>query len=359
MNWRLLKVLGYCIVLSLVDLVVAPARAEYSVGYVEDGYSYAGQNLWAKGDTLYTRTYHEYQSYKTYYNNYGYAYQRPITYWYWNYIPQLSPKSTDAEWIAWARGREKDAAAAALKVTDHKNFMERLAVFGISPPPPGIPDNGGSSYAGRQAYLTPIQGQTAYGYAAVPFQVQQVADIFVPLNVDGAIQTQSIFSNNLLSATREVSSGINGAVGQQLATNERIALARIDADRTVRVLEASRPPSRITTTINGATIEPTTMPKVGNGDAKLPVIPGAADGPFSPRYVAAATNACISCHSSNGGKDPAGKFDMTAKVLTPEQKAKVLARVMLPITEKGHMPQGADGKPGRQMTAKEIVDLLD
>ncbi len=260
--------------LAAVLLTASIAGAEYAVGYTEDGYSYSGQNLWAKGDTLYTRTYHEYPGYQTYYR-YGYAYQKPVTYWYYSYAPQLSPKSSDADWIAWARGREKDAAVAALEVTRQSTFMERLAKFGISPPPPGIDVPAFSTY-GKSAYAA-LTGSTIYGYqppASSYYSFSQHADFYGAYDPALTQQGGMALAKELTTIVGRVNSDVNALAERDAQRSERLQQQRIDGEHRLQAqriegemalkrFELSRPPNRVTTTITGTNVEPAFMPKVG------------------------------------------------------------------------------------------------
>lgn len=348
-----------CVLVVCLFFLIGKARAEYAVGYSEDGYVYAGENLWAKGNTYFTREYKEYPGYQQYYTGYGYGYgYKPVTYWYYKYTAQLSPQSSDADWIAWGRERERKAAAVAAQAAAHDNFMAKLTKFGITPPPPGIAGSS-SSASSYGAYGVPVTGNTAFGYVAQPYQVQQVADIYVPLNLDALVQTQSIFGNNLLAASREVGNGLTGLGAQQLATNERIALSRHAADtrialaredrlRQVGILEATRPPNRVTTTINGNTVTgPFTPPFAPTAPANTPQAP-AGNEPARLLKSETATNKCAKCHSGPSSK---GGLDIT-RPLTAAQHLQIVNRATLPLTDQKHMP------PEEQLSAVQIGDLL-
>lgn len=319
-------------------------EADYSVGYAEDGYTYSGEGLWAKGDTLYTRTYHEYTGYTNSYNGYGYYVRTPQAYYYWSYSPQLSPKSTDAEWIAWARERERKAANVASNDSAHRNFIEKLTKFGITPPPPGMQGYyGEGSFLNRQAYVPPIHGQTVYG----SYTIRQDADLYLPVDPNAAIQALSLASKWSLDAAGQANQAVAGATGQVLQSNERIALAREERLRQEAILKATQPPSRITTTVTG--VGPVPVPAVPAQPAAV-----ADDGTARLLVSETAKTACVSCHS---GAKASGGLDIT-KPLTASQHLSIINRVSLPLNAKGHMPAAGDGQPAVQMNASQIADLL-
>jgi mono/diheme cytochrome c family protein len=341
------------------------------------GVSRADLDLTPVGSGYYVDSYGDYYTRQKVYSDYYYYYGQYVPrYYQWKYYPAskpvttLTPKSTDAEFVQLLRSREAIAGKIALNEQEKNAFVERLKAIGVTPPLPAVPAvlpafNGGSGYGA-------ISGSTLYGYAPVQqsvFQFSQQADVYGAYSPEITQQGGMALAKEVGRLFGQVTTDVNGLSERDAQRAERLQTLRFDhefrlkaqqieADGAKARLEALRPPNRITTTINR--IEPAVMPRAdGSVPPALPPVPqpgAAGDGPFTPRYVAVVKAQCITCH----GKDaPKGKFDMTSALLTPDQKAKVLARIMLPITHKDHMPQLPDGKPGRQLTAQEIHDVLD
>jgi hypothetical protein len=345
------------ITLACLLLTAGFATADYYNGYQEDGYTYAGGGYWVKGADYYTRREVNYTGYRTAYN-YGYAYRYPQVYYYYEYlaaskpVSSLTPQSSDSEWIDFLKQRERIQGKIATNEQEKKAFVERLKAIGVTPPFPGLPGYELGGLPQIPGYSA-VSGSTLYGYGHNAYSYSQVADIYGTLDPNILMQGSVAMARESNASATAATSLMNGALNNISAAAERLQAQRLEGEIAIQKIRAVTP-NRVTTTINGKTAEPTVMPKI----PPLPNVPavGGGDGPFSPRYVAAATNACITCHA---GKDSKGGFDMTSKLLTAEQKAKVIDRVTRPTTDPKHMPQTADGKPGRMLTAKEIVDLLD
>jgi mono/diheme cytochrome c family protein len=216
--------------------------------------------------------------------------------------------------------------------------LEKLAKIGVTPPFPGY--DGGSAFSFRQAYVPPLQGQTAYGYSQ-----QIVADLYQPVDVNAAIQAMALAGKWSQEATREAGNNLAGVTAQVVAGNERVALAREDTRRVIETIRESRPPNRITTTITGS----------GQGPA-FPAVPPKEGPAAEPNAaVSVASTSCINCH---GGAKPGGGFDMT-KAPTDEQVRKMAYRMSLPAGDPKLMPQGVDGKPAKPLTPAQMANVIN
>jgi hypothetical protein len=349
-------------VLASILLCASVSPAEYSVGYTEDGYTYAGAGYWQNAEgTYFTRSYVEYPGYQTSYY-YGRYYQTPVTYYYYKYtrankaVSSLTPKSSDAEWIDFLKQRERIQGKIAQNEQEKNAFIERLNKVGVSPPFAGAP----FPSSGSGGYYGAFTGNTLYGYGT-SYTFSQTADIYGTIDPNILMQGSVALAKAARESATQANTETNTILSNVTAGAERMQQARIDGEQRLKAqqieadlakarFEAARPPNRVTTNVT------TTTPPVGT--TPLPTVPNTVlpnDGPFTERYVKVVKANCIQCHS---GKDAKGGFDMTSKVLTDVQKAKVFARVTLPASDPKHMPAG-EGKPGKQLSAQEVHDVLD
>lgn len=320
----------------VVFLVLASASP--SMAQTEDGYSSVGAGYYtdSAGD-YYTRE----KYYWGYYTYYGQSYPR---YWYWRYVPaskpvsSLTPRSSDADWVAFLAQREKIAGSIRANQEREDAFLARLKAVGVTPPFPGVPNYPGigSSYN----KLAVLQGNTIYG----AYSYSQVADLYNQTDLNVLFQQSAALVKGAQGLASDGNAQFSAIVQQASAGAARVAEIKAQGEIDVEKLRMLRPPNRVVTTINGQTVAPAPGPmdKVDDGQA------------FAANKVAVVKADCLQCHS---GAKAEGKLDLS-KGISAEQYLAVLNRVSLPVGDKRHMPQGKDGAAGRQLNYNEIKSLL-
>lgn len=296
--------------------------------------------------------------------------------WNYRYVPTPGPaaasyagiNSTDPKWrlklIDLAKARDEINGQRLLAADEQKAFLDSLEAMGLKngfglaslPATPGF-----GLYTGNAAYgKYGVSGNTLYGYAPAQAYGQTLntsIDSYSQVNLDVLLQGLLLSGQQTRELAGDMNRGITGVVSDIGANQRAIAELRLKLAAVV----AAQPSARTVINNNqfrfqvnpqGQIVPVPVQPEVPEGIPPPPVSPpGAAGKKLSAEFVNVLGTRCSSCHS--GPKAQAG-FDISRwPQLTPDEKAKVWSRIILPLNDPKKMPRDKDLKTGIELPLEE------
>lgn len=258
----------------------------------------------------------------SYYCSHGCWYQYPSSSYYT--YTQVAVVTQQTEVPKYEKGWQTAIANAAAAKADYAAFQKALTTV--------FPEYTTGVTASANVYTG---GQTAYGY--VPYTYQTVKEAYGSLDINQLYQAAARLASSAQQYGSQATSEHAGLVQQ--AGDNAAHVAEIHAKKEA-ILALARaiapePSTKTTTTVQSGTIQDAS----GVQNVQVPV-------PADPAFVANVISPnCASCHSATTPGGPKAKLDLTKwSTLSEETKDEARRRILLPVTDKDHMPPAKNGQ---------------